>query len=348
LRVRVIWIKMNLYRSRVLLKSLDPFISPTNYARASSVSFRLFTSEQKGNNGSWPAKDARKNGTGANKKSKHLKRAEIADFARHIGYQPEELPSLLTAFTTKSFVQKFTSPETNYQYNDRLSTLGRTVQLMYVQEHLYTVYPNLLSDELEDLSSAITANEYLCKHLDIINIIRSPVKIIDLPSPARDSTLSDVALAIVGALYCDKGAEAARKFVEQFIIPVLDEVDINVLIKLEHPKQMLCYILTEQNKPLPVSRLLENTHIKGKDGAKDHANFVVGVFSGDELLAEHTSSLLAEAEKVAIVTALTKHFMTELKKVPNPSLHDNYQSEDMINIFETESSSKDLMSKTFT
>jgi len=332
---------MNLVRSRLLLNSLDPFLTPTSYARASSVSVRLFLSEQKNN--------ARKIYTQARKTSKHLKSAEIADFARHIGYEPQELPSLLTAFTTKRFVQKFTSPETNYQCNDRLSTLGRTVMLMYVQEHLYTVYPDLFSDELEDVSCAITTNEvYLYKHLDIINIIRSPVKILDLPSQAKDSTLSDVALAIAGALYCDKGAQAARKFIEQFVVPVLDQVDINMLIKLEHPKQMLRYILAEQNKPLPVSRLLEKRDTKDKDGAKKCVNFVVGVFSGNELLAEQASPLLAEAEKEAIVTALTQHFMTELKKAPNPSLHDNYQSEDMINIFETDSSSEDLSTKTHT
>ena len=337
-------------RSRLLLKSFDSLLSQTRFARAPSISVRLFSSEQRSkqqSNGG-VARNARRNDARSRELSKQNYDLQMANFAKQIGYKLEELPSLLTVFTTKRFVQMFPSLETNYQCNDRLSTLGRTVMLMYVQDHLYNVYPDLLSDELGDVSSAITNDEVkknLCKHLDIVNIIRSPYKIYNLSSQAVVDVLSDVVLAIVGALYCDKGAQAARKFVEKFIVPELDQVDMNMLIKLEHPKQMLCYILKEQNKPSPVSQLLQKID-RDKDGTKKRTIFVVGVFSGDELLAEGSSPFLAKAEEIAIKTALTECFDMELKEAPKPSLQDNYQSEDMINFYETDSSSqKDLLAK---
>jgi len=306
-------------RSRVLLNS---FI---RYARTTTVFVRPFSLQQQRTNDSRSLEFSRQS---YNK--------QLADFARRLGYEKDELPSLLTTFTTKKFVQSFSSPETNHQCNDRLSTLGRSVMLLYVQEHIYPVYPDLSSDELSDFSTAVTNNEVkkLCKSLGFESIVRIPIR--DFNPVPQAEVNADVVLAIIGALYCDQGAQAARQFVEQFILAKLDQLDMDMLIKLEHPKQMLCHVLKEQGRPLPVSRLLQKV-------TRDQQRpvFMVGVFSGDDLLAEEGSVVLVKAEERAIMTALTKNFDMELKKAPKPLKQKDYQSEDMINIFETNSSSKE-------
>lgn len=261
---------------------------------------------------------------------------KVTKFARRIGYRPEELPSLLTALTTKSFVDLFPSPETNFQYNSRLSLLGRSVLLMFVQEHLYTTYPDLPGDVLSDVSSALTnsdAMRALCKHLDLVDAIRTSVNLsIDNPSQATLKALSDVVLALISILYCDQGPGAVRKFVNEFIMCELDQGKLEEMAKLEHPKQMLCYILKNQGKPQPVSRLLQKD-----EKLKQDPIFTVGVYSMNKLLAEGTGPTLAAAENEAVKTALVEKFSKNLQTAPLPSRQENFSSEEKIEIFEADS-----------
>ena len=264
---------------------------------------------------------------------------KVTKFARRIGYRPEELPSLLTALTTKSFVDLFPSPETNYQYNSKMSLLGRSVVLMFVQEHLYMTYPDLPGDALRDVSSALTNSDSiraLCKRLDLVDVIRTSVDLsIDNPSQVTSKALSDVVLAIISTLYCDQGPGAVRKFVGEFIMCELDQGKLEEMAKLEHPKQMLCYTLKNQGKPQPVSRLLQKVD-KDKN-LKQDTTFTVGVYSMNKLLAEGTGSTLAAAESKAVKTALVEKFSKDLQAAPLPSRQEDFSSEEKIEIFEADS-----------
>ena len=267
---------------------------------------------------------------------------KVTKFARRIGYRPEELPSLLTALTTKSFVDLFPSPETNFQCNGRLSLLGRSVILMFVQEHLYTTYPDLPGDALSDVGSALTNSDairVMCERLDLVDVIRTSVALsIDNTSQLVSKALSDVVLAVISTLYCDQGSSAVRKFVGEFIMRELDQGKLEEMAKLEHPKQMLCYILKNQGKLQPVSRLLQNTDEDKK--LKHDPIFTVGVYSMNKLLAEGTGPSLAVAENKAVKTALVEKFSKDLQMAPLPSRQENFSSEEKIEIFEADSTAE--------
>ena len=258
---------------------------------------------------------------------------KLTNFASQLGYGAEELPSLLTALTTKSFVDLFPSPETKFQYNSRLSLLGRSVILMFVQEQLHTTYPDLPGDALSDISLALTSPDALtalCKCLNVADVVRASVEITtDNPSQLVSNILSEVTLAVVSALYCDQGAYAVRKFVGQFILSELEQKNLEEMAKLEHPKQTLCYILTNQGKPQPVTRLLQKN-----DEDKLNPVFTVGVYSVNRLLAEGTDSSVGRAESKAVKTALLQKFSKDLHKVPLPSRQENFSPEDKIELFE--------------
>lgn len=258
---------------------------------------------------------------------------KLTNFASRLGYGPEELPSLLTALTTKSFVDLFPSPETKYQYNNRLSLLGRSVVLMFVQEQLHTTYPDLPGDALSDVSLALTNSEALtalCKCLNVADVVRASVEITtDNPSQLISNILSEVMLSVVSTLYCDQGAYAVRKFVSQFILSELDQKNLEEMAKLEHPKQTLCYILNSQGKPQPVSRLLVKN-----DEDKRNPLFTVGVYSVNRLLAEGTDTSVSRAESKAVKTVLLQKFAKDLHKVPLPSRQENFLPEDKIELLE--------------
>ena len=326
----------SLPRCCLLVKQL---VSRASYARSCLVYTRLFSSaglntlpQTNGLNKDAVAKDL----------PLQSYDVKVTKFAGRLGYRPEELPSLLTALTTKSFVDLFPSPETNFQYNSRLSLLGRSVILMFVQEHVYMKYPELPGDALSDVSSALTNSDAiraLCKRLDLVDVIRTSVDLpIDNSSQVVSKALSDVVLAVISTLYSDQGPSAVRKFVDEFIMCDLDQGKLEEMAKLEHPKQMLCYILKNQGKPQPVSRLLLKVD-KDKKLKRDPI-FTVGVYSMNKLLAEGTGPSLAIAENQAVKTALVEKFSKDLQMAPLPSHQENFSSEEKIEIFEANSTAE--------
>ena len=326
----------SLPRYCLLVRPCVQLVSRASYARRRLVPTRVFSSAGLD---TLPQSNHLNNDAVAKDLSPKSYDVKVAKFAKRIGYRPEELPSLLTALTTKSFVDLFPSPETNFQYNSRLSLLGRSVILMFVQEYLYTTYPDLPGDVLSDVSSALTNSDAMravCKHLGLADVIRTSVDLsIENPSQVASKALSEVVLAVISTLYCDQGPGAVRKFVNEFIVCELDQGKLEEMAKLEHPKQMLCYVLKNQGKPQPVSRLLQKI-----ENSKQDPMFTVGVYSMNKLLAEGTGPTLAVAENKAVKTALVEKFSKILQTAPLPSRQENFSSEEKIEIFEADSTAE--------
>ena len=102
--------------------------------------------------------------------------------------------------------------------------------------------------------------------------------------------------AVIGAIYLDRGYDAARKFVEEFILINLDSVMEGELYR--DPKSLLQEIIQEKMKITPTYEVLDES---GPDHQKE---FVVGVFSGKALMAEGKGTSKQEAECVAAEEAL--------------------------------------------
>ena len=246
--------------------------------------------------------------------------AELYALSRRLGHDLNHVPSLRIALTHKSMLS-FLHPSKG-QHNGRLVVLGKAVLVHYVQEYLYFTYPNLEGNMLFDVTAFLTNHTTLTEaanYLGVSNLIRTSYK--------SDLGIGRAFCAVVGALYVDKGPQDARKVVHDFLIPQLTGKDFHELVKLEHPKFMLRAILQKEGQPAPISRLLKET------GRLTHfPSFVVGIYSGEALLAEGCGTSLKRAEKEATVAALMKHYQARLSNISLPSDHEDYLEEDEVNL----------------
>jgi len=118
--------------------------------------------------------------------------------------------------------------------------------------------------------------------------------------------------ALIGAIYHDQGAKAARDFINKFVIS--SEVDIAPLLPLDDPKRKLKGLLKILKKEEPIARLMKET---GR--LSNRPIFVVGVFSGVVKLGESYGSSLKMAEFRACKDAMLRYYLKEYKDFQLPS-----------------------------
>ena len=244
--------------------------------------------------------------------------AELRALAQRLGHDVQALPSLQIALTHSSALGSSQKQE----HNRRMSNLGEIVLKHYAHEYLYFRYPNLTAEGLYDLREFLTSQEIsisIANYLGITDLIRCRYP---LNLPRNLSIIQWAFYATEGALYIDVGPQAARKLVHDCVLPQLAGKDLHDIIKLQHPKFLLKTILSSQRQPSPISRLLRES------GRMTHfPSFVVGVYSGDRLLAEGCGTSLKRAETEATVAALMKHFRVEVSQAPLPSDHEDFVNE---------------------
>lgn len=251
---------------------------------------------------------------------------ELSALASRVGVESVHLRYLKVALRDRSVVGvASTSKGKHLEEHSRLSFLGRSVLLHYVHEYLYFNYPMLAGSMLKDISNFLTSETLLTdlsSHLGVTQLIQT-MKL--LGDPANSLVVTNAFCAVIGVLYEKQGGKSARLFVHDFVISQLASKDLSELIKLQHPRFMLSAILRSKGQSRLVSRL-----IKESGRATHFPSFVVGVYSGDQLLGEGCGTSLKRAEREAMVTALQTHFQTELSTAPLPSDHEDFVPEELI------------------
>ena len=257
--------------------------------------------------------------------------AELSALAQRLGHDVQELPSLKIALTHRSFLTAGKEGEEGrkepdslemeqQQCNDRLGRLGGALLRFFVEEYLFFTYPRLEGKHSFDIHTSLTHPASLARVASYLGV--TDLLLTGLSDGGGEPMTARALQAVVGALYVDKGASAAKRVVNDFIITQLAGQDFGELIKLQHPKFMLRAVLRSQGKPPPVSRLMRES------GRLTHfPSFVVGVYSGEKLLAEGCGTSLKRAEREAVTAALQKHFQTELSQAPLPSDHEDFRGE---------------------
>ena len=112
----------------------------------------------------------------------------------------------------------------------------------------------------------------------------------------------------------DKGSDAASNFALDMLVPLLESTDVTTFMKLHiDPKQILFSLLHKEGSGAPTYTILKET------GRQSHSPlFLVGVFVGDEKLAEGASYSLKDAKAQAAKAALVMRYSQELG--PNTEL----------------------------
>lgn len=260
------------------------------------------------------------------KGSNWLYKAELSALAVRLGHKIQDVPSLAKALEQESHlktVPKRGAVTKQMVKPNRLSVLGKSTMMHYVNEYLYSAYPLLDGSMLLDLANSITNQAALIKlanHFGVTDLIKATV---DVALPENSTVISQSFFGVLGAIYQDQGPKSTKKLVHEIVIPQLSGKDLEEVVKLQHPRFMLSGILHKQNKPRPVARL-----IRESGRATHFPSFVVGIFSGENCLGEGTGTSLRRAEHEAMVSALHTYFQKELSAAALPSDHEEFFTEE--------------------
>lgn len=214
---------------------------------------------------------------------------DYSKFEASIGVTFADKGLLTQAFVHRSYLNEH--PTFAYGHNERLEFLGDAVLELIVTEHLYRNYPNP-EGELTNWRAALVNAKMLsdiAKDMGIepyLYLSHGEAK--DGGSKARMYILANAIEAVIGAMYLDQGTEVVRGFVNRFVLSRLAHI-------LEHqlhldPKSRFQERAQETVGLTPTYRVLEE---RGPDHAKE---FTVGVYLGDELVAQGTGTSKQEAQ----------------------------------------------------
>jgi ribonuclease-3 len=207
-----------------------------------------------------------------------------------------DIKLLILAFTHRSYVNehKKTAPE----HNERLEFLGDAVLELVVTEYLYG---NFAQPEgiLTNWRSALVRTESIgaaaTRHgfEPLLRLSRGEKRGTDR---ARAQILANSYEAVVGALYLDKGYEAAKTFITKSILSTFE--DILKSGSWMDPKSHLQEMAQSHDGHTPVYKVLR------EEGPDHDKTFTVGVFVGGELRGQGTGPSKQQGQQKAAEAAL--------------------------------------------
>lgn len=190
-------------------------------------------------------------------------------------------------------------------HNERLEYLGDAVLELIVTNRLFNKFPSYQEGQLTLLRAALVNYQFLAKvaqEIGLQNYLYLSRGEAKDTSRAKDVILANAFEAVVGAIYLDQGLAAAEPLVEKYIISQAEAVMKEGSYK--DAKSLLQEIIQEKKRATPTYRVLSES---GPDHQK---TFIVGVFVGEDKLAEGEGLSKQEAELDAAKNALKKYAKT--------------------------------------
>ncbi|HEX8974211.1 MAG TPA: ribonuclease III [Patescibacteria group bacterium] len=222
----------------------------------------------------------------------------INSLAKKIGVEFSNIELLQQAVTHRSYLNE--NRDYKLEHNERLEFLGDAVLELIITEHLYNNYKNP-EGELTSWRSALVNGEMLAKVAQDLGVekylLMSRGEAKDT-GRARQYLLANAMEAIIGATYLDQGYEVAKKFVLENVATRLQEI-LDKKLYLD-PKSYFQEKAQEMSKQTPSYRVL-------KEWGPDHdKHFIMGVYLGDELIAEGEGNSKQDAQREAARAGLEK------------------------------------------
>ncbi len=223
---------------------------------------------------------------------------KISELEKKIGIKFKKQDLLLQALTHRSYLNE--NPKWHLDHNERLEFLGDAVLELVVTEYLYNKYPNPEGDltnwraalvnaiMMAKVSAKIDLNDYLL-------LSRGESKDI---GRARQYILANALEAVIGAIYLDRGYEAASDFISRFII---DE-----LPKILEEKAYKDYKSLFQERAQDEAGITPTYEVL-KEWGPDHAkHFRIGVFLEKDLIGEGEGPSKQDGQQEAAKDALKR------------------------------------------
>ena len=216
-----------------------------------------------------------------------------------LGYDFENIDLLVTALTHRSYLNEH--KKSANEHNERLEFLGDAVLELVTTDFLFSNY-----DKPEGIltawRSALVRTESIGaagERLGYEKLIRMSRGEKQGSARARQQILANAFEATTGAIYLDKGYEAAKKYITDNILSTLPQI-------LEEeswrdPKSYLQEISQARDGFTPIYKVLK------EDGPDHDKNFTLGVFVGDKKMGEGEGPSKQTAQQEAAREAIRKY-----------------------------------------
>lgn len=207
-----------------------------------------------------------------------------------------DLELLIMAFTHRSYLNEHKSSTKGH--NERLEFLGDAVLELVVTEHLYKNFPEP-EGILTNWRSALVRTESISAAAErenfepLLRLSRGEKR---GSERARQQILANCYEAVVGALYLDKGYDAAKKFIDRSLLPTLKDILQNG--SWLDPKSKLQELVQSREGFTPIYK------VTSEEGPDHDKLFVVGVYINGELKGQGEGPSKQAAQVTAAAAAL--------------------------------------------
>lgn len=206
---------------------------------------------------------------------------------------------LAQAFIHRSFINE--NPRSGLAHNERLEFLGDAVLELVVTEFLYAKYKEQNEGDLtayrSALVNAVTLGQ-LADELSFNDLMRLSKGEAKDVSRARSSILADAYEAVVGAIYLDQGYDAVRDFISKTLLVKTEDI-----IRQGLYKDAKSFV---QEKSQDINGLTPAYRVIDEEGPDHDKRFRVGIYFGEELIAEGMGKSKQEAETDSARNALAR------------------------------------------
>ena len=223
----------------------------------------------------------------------------LKDLESALGYRFRNITLLQNALAHSSYANE--RWHNSLKSNERLEFLGDSILGMVVAEYLYHKFPDRPEGELtrmradmvcEKTLAAIAGRIDLGRHLLLGNGEEQG------GGRSRDSILADAVESVIAASFLDGGMEAARKFIQQF---VLVEVPVTKLHNTDYKTSLQELVQQKKNQVLSYTLIAES----GPDHDK---RFEVEVKLNGKVVGAGSGSSKKRAEQDAARVAMESLF----------------------------------------
>lgn len=223
---------------------------------------------------------------------------DFQKFAEKIKVEFNDINLLKQACTHRSYLNENKNvPE----HNERLEFLGDAVLELVITSYLYRRFKDKDEGQLTAYRSALVNTHSLSRVAeslgvnDFLLLSRGEAKD---TGRARAIILADAVEAVIGAIYLDKGYDAAANFISQNLLEVIDIDEIIAKKLWLDAKSRFQERAQDEMGQTPTYKTVKET---GPDHSKI---FTLGVFIGDTQIALGTGLSKQEAEQMAAEKAL--------------------------------------------
>jgi ribonuclease III len=215
----------------------------------------------------------------------------IEDLEKKIKIQFKNIDLLKTAVTHRSYLNE--NRDYKLDHNERLEFLGDAVLELIVTEYLYNNFPNP-EGELTNWRASLVNKDMLAsvsRNLEVDRFLLMSRGETKDTGRAREYLMANALEAIIGAIYLDQGYDPSKEFILDNIVVHLKRV-IEEKLYLD-PKSRFQEEAQDKVGVTPSYRVISET---GPDHDK---KFVVGVFLGDDEVAQGEGASKQEAQRNA-------------------------------------------------